>query len=164
MAKGALRYDQLIEDALKGVVRKVLSEAAEHGLPGNHHFYITFKTAAEGVDIPDRLHARFPEDMTIVIQHQYWGLEVEDDLFRVTLSFDKMHERLTIPFSAITVFADPSVQFGLQFQGAVAPGAAPGETPKIQEAAPAQKPAEALPKPAPSAEGRVVTLDAFRKK
>jgi uncharacterized protein len=166
MGRGALRYDRLIEDALKGVVRQVLSDAAEHGLPASHHFYITFKTTAEGVDIPDRLHARFPEEMTIVLQHQFWGLEVEQELFRVTLSFDKMQERLTIPFSAVTVFADPSVQFGLQFQGAVVPGAAAGETAGETKtpAAAAPKPAEALPKPAVPAEGRIVTLDAFRKK
>ncbi|MFN0042961.1 MAG: SspB family protein [Alphaproteobacteria bacterium] len=123
MAESVLRYDRLIDDALRGVLKRVLAETVENGLPGNHHFYITFRTAAPGVEIPDRLHARYPEDMTIVLQNQYWGLEVEDDLFRVTLSFDKLNERLTVPFEAVTMFADPSVQFGLQFQGSSAEGA-----------------------------------------
>ncbi|MGE0095494.1 MAG: SspB family protein [Alphaproteobacteria bacterium] len=163
MARSMLRYDRLIEDALRGVVRQVLADAAEDGLPGAHHFYITFRTTHPGVEMSDRLRAQYPEDMTIVIQHQYWGLEVEESRFRVTLSFNRVQERLDIPFSAVTGFADPSVQFGLQFQPtedgmpAVAPLAAPDNaavsTPVEEETA--QKPDE---------RGQVVALDAFRKK
>lgn len=162
MAKSMLRYDKLIEDALRGVVRQVLADAAEDGLPGNHHFYITFRTNHPGVEISERLHAQYPQDMTIVIQHQYWGLEVEETLFRITLSFNRVQERLTIPFSAITGFADPSVQFGLQFQPtedglpAVAPPAAP------EKAAPAPPAEETADKE--NERGQVVALDAFRKK
>jgi uncharacterized protein len=162
MAKSMLRYDKLIEDALRGVVRQVLADAVEDGLPGAHHFYITFRTTHPGVEMSDRLRAQYPEDMTIVIQHQYWGLEVEESRFRVTLSFNRMQERLEIPFSAVTGFADPSVQFGLQFQPtedgmpAVAPLAAPE---KAAVPAPIEEPAEK-----PDDRGQVVTLDAFRKK
>lgn len=167
MSKSMLRYDRLIEDALRGVVRQVLTDAAEDGLPGNHHFYITFKTGHSGVDISDRLHAQYPEEMTIVIQHQYWGLEVEDALFRVTLSFNRIQERLEIPFAAVTAFADPSVQFGLQFQPtedgmpAVAPLAAPEKAGDGKTGAPAES-EEAAEKS--DERGQVVALDAFRKK
>jgi hypothetical protein len=177
MSRNVLRYDRLIDDALRGVLKRVLTDAAADGLPGNHHFYITFKTTAEGVDIPDRLHARYPEEMTIVLQHQFWGLEIEDTLFRVTLSFDKLHERLTVPFAAVTMFADPSVQFGLQFQTPGGEGKSPASVPAAGDAQtnssgeghakpglPAAAAAEtdtAMPQP----EGRrVVALDAFRKK
>ena len=162
MAKSMLRYDRLIEDALRGVVRQVLADASVDGLPGAHHFYITFRTTHPGVEISDRLHAQYPEEMTIVIQHQYWGLEVEDTRFRVTLSFNRVQERLDIPFSAVTGFADPSVQFGLQFQPtedgmpAVAPLAAPD---KAAAPAPEEETAEK-----PEDRGQVVALDAFRKK
>ncbi len=162
MAKSILRYDKLIEDALRGVVRQVLADAAQDGLPGDHHFYITFRTTHPGVEISERLHAQYPQDMTIVIQHQYWGLEVEEALFRITLSFNRVQERLTIPFSAITGFADPSVQFGLQFQPtedglpAVAPLAAP------EKAAPAPSAEQTADKE--DERGQVVALDAFRKK
>ena len=162
MAKSMLRYDRLIEDALRGVVRQVLADAVEDGLPGAHHFYITLRTTHPGVEMSDRLRAQYPEDMTIVIQHQYWGLEVEESRFRVTLSFNRMQERLDIPFSAVTSFADPSVQFGLQFQPtedgvpAVAPLAAPE---KAAVPAPMEEAAEK-----PDDRGQVVALDAFRKK
>ena len=116
MSQDVLRYDRLIEEALRSVVRETLTETAARGLPGNHHFYITFKTGYDGVDIPPRARAQHPEEMTIVLQHQFWNLAVEDDHFRVTLSFNKREEELVIPFAAITTFADPSVQFGLQFQ------------------------------------------------
>lgn len=161
MSKSMLRYDQLIEDALRGVVRQVLAEVAEDGLPGNHHFYITFRTDHPGVEMSDRLQAQHPQDMTIVIQHQYWGLEVEDELFRITLSFNRMQERLVIPFAAVTGFADPSVQFGLQFQPTeegiptVAPLAAPER--------PAETPVGGAEKQ-DDERGQVVALDKFRKK
>ncbi len=163
MTKSMLRYDRLIEDALRGVVRQVLADASEDGLPGAHHFYITFRTTHPGVEMSDRLRAQYPEDMTIVIQHQYWGLEVEETRFRVTLSFNRAQERLDIPFSAVTGFADPSVQFGLQFQPtedgmpAVAPLAVPDK-------ATAPDPVEEDTAEKPEERGQVVALDAFRKK
>lgn len=162
MAKSMLRYDRLIEDALRGVVRQVLADAAEDGLPGAHHFYITFRTTHPGVEMSDRLRAQYPDDMTIVIQHQYWGLEVEDSLFRITLSFNRVQERLEIPFAAVTGFADPSVQFGLQFQPTEdgLPAVAPLSTPAKPDApAPAEETADK-----PDERGQVVALDAFRKK
>ncbi|MFO0996478.1 MAG: ClpXP protease specificity-enhancing factor SspB [Alphaproteobacteria bacterium] len=166
MAKDQLRYDKLIEDALRGVVRSALRSAAEHGLPGAHHFYITFRTSHPGVDIPDRLRLQYPDQMTIVLQHQYWGLDVEDSLFQITLSFNKMQERLTIPFAAVTGFSDPSVQFGLQFEQA-AESSVEG-TSASTKTAPPTTPPDSLPAPsgatAPEERGRIVTLDSFRKK
>jgi hypothetical protein len=162
-----LNYDRLMEEALRGVVRRALSVVGERGLPGQHHFYITFRTDPAGVDIPDSLRRRYPKEMTIVLQHQFWGLEIGADKFEVTLSFDSKHERLVVPFAAVTAFVDPSVQFGLQFPGATA-AEAPAETPAASvEPAPMEQPkakAEAKPADARSGDGRVVALDAFRKK
>ena len=110
-----IAYDQLIDTALRGVVRTVLEEAAEHGLSDGHHFYLTFRTQAPGVEVPEYLRARYPDEMTIVIEHQYWGLDVNNHGFAVTLAFGGRHERLVVPFATITGFADPSVKFGLQF-------------------------------------------------
>ncbi len=147
------RYDRMVEEALRGVVRQALGLAAEHGLPGDHHFYVTFETGHAGVRIPAHLKAQHPDEMTIVLQHQFWGLELVGDAFEVTLSFGGVSERLHIPMAAITGFADPSAKFGLQFQAIDGDAA---------DAAPA-----AAPEPA-AAEGeetgKVVTLDAFRKK
>ncbi len=111
----ALRYDRMVEDALLSVVHRSLSYAAENGLPGEHHFYITFRTDHPGVQIPDHLRERYPGEMTIILQYQFWDLEVRDDSFSVTLSFSDVPEKLTIPFDAVAAFADPSVRFGLQF-------------------------------------------------
>ena len=111
-----LHYDLLVEDALRGVVRRVLADVASNGLPGAHHFYVSFKTSEPGVMIPDYLRAKYPEDMTIVLQHRYWGLEIADDAFEVTVSFNRQNERLRVPFAALTAFVDPSVRFGLQFE------------------------------------------------
>src|SRR5581483_2656542 len=105
----------MTEEALRGVVRQALAVASERGLPGQHHFYLTFRTAHPGVRLADHLRQRHPDEMTIVLQHQFWGLEIGRDEFSVTLSFNGQHERLTIPFAAISAFVDPSVQFGLQF-------------------------------------------------
>ena len=168
MRNDPLDYDRLMEDALRSVVKRALGVAAERGLPGQHHFYVTFRTDRPGVAIPDSLRRRYPKEMTIVLQHQFWGLAVDDAKFEVTLSFDSKHERLVIPLPAITAFVDPSVQFGLQFPGASAAEAA---APESAEAAPQAAAAEtrapaAEDKPAPpaSGDGRVVALDAFRKK
>lgn len=108
-------YEEMVEDALRGVLRRALAQTAEFGLPGEHHFYITFATAAEGVHIPNHLHEQHPDTMTIVLQHQYEDLLVTDEAFQVTLSFRGRPEKLTIPFAAVTAFADPYAKFGLQF-------------------------------------------------
>ncbi len=171
MAANQLRYDQMIEEALRGVVRRALRGVAEHGLPGNHHFYITFKTGAPGVELAPRLKEKYPEEMTIVLQYQFWGLAVEAERFEVTLSFNEVPEKLVVPYAAITAFADPAAKFGLQFQQETA--AAPEEASNSAtgtDAPPArvatrptagEPPAEANP---PAAEAKVVTLDNFRRK
>lgn len=116
MPEDSLRYDKMVEDALRGVVRDALVQTAATGLFGEHHFYITFRTRFAGVQLSDLILSRHPDEMTIVLQHQFWGLEVGEDAFEVTLSFSGTSERLYIPFAAITGFADPSAKFGLQFQ------------------------------------------------
>jgi hypothetical protein len=140
----------MVEAALRGVVREALARAAANGLPGAHHFYITFRTHFPGLGLADDLARQYPEEMTIVLEHQFWELEVGEQSFSVTLSFQNRPERLTIPFDAITAFADPAVKFGLQFQPTA--DVLPGEA-----AAPAEP--EKVDKP-----GEVVALDAFRKK
>jgi hypothetical protein len=114
-----IRYDLLTQQALRGVVRSVLADAAKKGLPGDHHFFITFDTHADGVKMSERLRAQYPEEMTVILQHQFWDLTVSDTGFDVGLSFGGITERLSIPFDAITAFVDPSVQFGLQFEEVV---------------------------------------------
>ena len=115
-------YDEIVQEALRAVVGRVLGEIVQSGseLPGTHHFYITFKTGAPGVSIPPHLRERFPDEMTIVLQNKFWELEVRDDGFSVGLSFNQIPAKLSIPFAAITAFVDPAVDFGLQFQAAVA--------------------------------------------
>jgi len=115
-------YDEIVQEALRAVVGRVLGSVERGGgtLPGNHHFYITFKTGAPGVSIPNHLRERFPDEMTIVLQNKFWDLLVRDDGFSVSLSFNQIPAKLSIPFSAITAFVDPAVDFGLQFQAAVA--------------------------------------------
>ncbi len=115
-------YDEIVQEALRAVVGRVLGEVQHTGgsLPGTHHFYITFKTAARGVNIPPHLRERFPDEMTIVLQNKFWDLKVRDDGFEVGLSFNQVPTKLSIPFSAITAFVDPAVDFGLQFQASVA--------------------------------------------
>jgi len=175
MATDHIRYDVLTRDALRGVLRRVLTDAAEHGLPGEHHFFIIFLSNADGVKLSPRLLAQYPEEMTIILQHQFWDLVVTEDRFEVGLSFGGIPERLVVPFAAIKSFLDPSVQFGLQFE----PSDAAAETPTAN--LPAVPAASALPVPAPAAtdeskteakdegakpgEGaEVVRLDRFRKK
>lgn len=172
MAQDLFQYDKMVEAALRGVVRDALACAARDGLRGGHHFYIGFRTGAPGVVLPPQILAKYPEDMTIVLQHQFWGLEVGAAAFSVTLSFNSRMEQLTIPLAAVTTFADPSVKFGLQFE---APSEAAAEQPEtaVAKAAPAALPAGEKPaskKPAgenkeaerPAAE--IVTLDRFRKR
>jgi len=115
MSDQTIDYPKLVEHALRHVVRDTLMLVAEHGLPGRHNIYITFLTDHPGVSLSEELKARYPSEMTIVLQHEFWGLEVGDDGFCVTLSFNNVSQNIEIPFEAITVFADPSVEFGLQF-------------------------------------------------
>jgi uncharacterized protein len=184
-----IRYDILTQDALRSVVRTVLADAATKGLPGEHHFFISFDTRADGVVLSARLKAQYPKEMTIVLQHQFWDLIVTDDRFEVGLSFSGIPERLVVPLRAITGFADPSVQFGLQFSASGDEDAADDDLtadqadkkavrpPARHERPPA--PAAGLPTPAnpaaksepaaqpadaPSPGGEVVRLDRFRKK
>ncbi len=116
MATDIIRYDLLVQDALRGVVRKVLTESAREGLPGEHHYYITFRTDAPGVRLSTRMREKYPGEMTIILQHQFWDLSVTEQNFEVGLSFNNIPERLLIPFDAVTGFFDPSVQFGLKFE------------------------------------------------
>jgi hypothetical protein len=162
MAKSILRYDKMVEDALRGVLRDSLI-ASQDGLPGDHHFYITFRTRHPGVDISEHIRARYPDEMTIVLQHQYWGLEVTPEWFEVTLSFNRVNERLHIPFAAVTAFADPSAKFGLQFQ---ADTSIETESDVSEEEIVAEDPPvpEAEVPPPAEAGGQVIALDAFRKK
>src|ERR671912_1782127 len=133
MTKDLIRYDLLVQDALKGVVRKVLGDAAKDGLSGDHHFYISFRTDFPGVRLSNRLREKYPQDMTIVLQHQFWDLGVTEHTFEVGLSFSGVPERLLVPFDAVTGFFDPSVQFGLKFEvgggeAQEAPAATPGRS------------------------------------
>ncbi len=167
MATDHIRYDVLARDALRGVLRRVLADAAEHGLPGEHHFFITFMSTAEGVKLSPRLLAQYPEEMTVILQHQFWDLAVTEEQFEVGLSFGGIPERLVVPFNAIKSFFDPSVKFGLQFEAADAvPETPPASLPAVS--APSALPvpaAEAEPEPAKPGEGaEVVRLDRFRKK
>jgi hypothetical protein len=175
-----IRYDILTQDALRGVVRHVLADAARHGLPGEHHFFISFNTNAEGVRMSPRLREQYPKDITIVLQHQFRDLRVEDDHFEVSLSFGGVPERLSVPFAAIKSFFDPSVQFGLQFEivsegeeeAPTEAGGAPAKAPPPL-AAPATEGAGASKAESkggdegpdkPSGGAEVVRLDRFRKK
>lgn len=170
MAEDHIRYDLLAQAALRGVVRTVLADAAKNGLPGQHHFNITFATGAPGVVLSERMRQQYPQAMTIVLQHQFWDLAVGDEAFEVGLSFGGIAEKLTVPFAAIIAFVDPAVQFGFQFEpiGSEAVTASEGKT----AAPPAQLPAEVKSEPpAPegtkepqSGGGEVVSLDRFRKK
>jgi hypothetical protein len=140
-----IRYDILTQDALRSVVRTVLEDAARNGLPGEHHFYVAFDTRAEGVKLSQRMRAQYPEEMTVVLQHQFWDLVVADDHFEVGLSFGGVPERVVVPFASIKSFVDPSVQFGVQFEILVATDGAEGEAAASDAAKPARPPAEHRP-------------------
>ena len=116
MAVDHIRYDILTQEALRGVVRAVLTDTARKGLPGDHHFYISFDTRAEGVRLSPRMRAQYPEEMTVVLQHQFWDLDVEEDQVSVTLQFSGVPHRITVPFAALSAFSDPAAEFGLRFQ------------------------------------------------
>jgi hypothetical protein len=186
MATDYIRYDILAQTALRGVVRTVLADAAKKGLPGEHHFKISFDTTSPGVQLSARMRAQYPAEMTIVLQHQFWDLAVSDTTFEVGLSFGGVGEKVVVPFTAITAFFDPAVQFGFQFEiveaqpenADAAHGADTAKAPKPADKAATPLPApagktEALPAPAAAAEpplpdtgggAEVVRLDKFRKK
>ncbi len=180
-------YDALVDDALRSVVRRALRQVADKGLPGSHHFYISFRSTDPGVRLPEYLRAKYPEEMTIVLQHQYWDLVITDEYFEVTVSFNKQQERIKVPFAALSAFVDPSVRFGLQFDRkdkaatgdkAETVSALPTALPAAEKRAPLAGPGagEANPEAAdaaakPAAEGKpedpaskIVKLDSFRKK
>ncbi len=177
-----IRYDILAQTALRGVVRTVLADAAKRGLPGEHHFKITFATTARGVRLSERMRGQYPQEMTIVLQHQFWDLAVSEEAFEVGLSFNGVPERVVVPFDAVTAFYDPAVQFGFQVQTVEAADAEPRSAEKANapaaQLAAAQNAPEALPaQTAPDAAtpadsgseggaggGEVVRLDRFRKK
>lgn len=192
MPTDLIRYDLLVQDALRSVVRKVLSDAVRSGLPGEHHFNISFKTHAPGVMIPPQMRQRYPDEMAIILQHEFWDLAVGQDGFEVSLNFSRKPERLTIPFDSITGFSDPSVPFGFKLEprlvapeepvreaakpvralgASKSPTAAttkssestkPPEPPKRSEPAKSSEKADA--KPAEAAPSKIVSIDAFRKK
>jgi hypothetical protein len=189
MATDLIRYDLLVQDALRSVVRKVLSDTARSGLIGEHHFNIAFKTQAAGVVVPPAIRSRFPDEMSIILQHEFWDLVVTQDAFEVSLNFSRKPERLTVPFDAITGFTDPSVPFGFKLEPRVAePAESPSShapAPKVPRTDAAPAPPPAPPKPAaaksppepvaktpapaekagePAGEAKVVSIDAFRKK
>jgi len=167
-----LHYDVMVENALRGVVRQALAQVAENGLPGEHHFYVTFRSDHPDVVMPDALRERYPREMTIVLQYQFWDLEVGEDAFAVTLTFNNVSERLQIPLEAVVAFADPSVRFGLQFDAGDDDG---GEDSTPEQASnnqtvPGQETAEGEADQGAGGDGsdegddNVVTLDKFRKK
>ncbi|MFS8045709.1 SspB family protein [Rhizobium sp. BR 314] len=168
MAQDHIRYDILAQDALRGVIRKVLTEVGATGrLPGDHHFFITFLTGAPGVRISQHLKSKYPEQMTIVIQHQFWDLKVTESLFEIGLSFSDVPEKLVIPFNAVRGFYDPSVNFELEFDVPLADD----EEITTSEITAYPVPAEGTDEPAAAPKdgeekkpGSVVSLDAFRKK
>jgi hypothetical protein len=182
MTEDMIRYDILVQNALRGVIRKVLTEVAKTGLPGNHHFFITFVTNAPGVKVSNRMREQYPEQMTIVLQHQFWELDVSETAFDVGLSFSDVAEKLHVPYSAIRGFYDPSVNFELEFDVENSEGLAPqseeaagndtGEAPAsgkgekpvplIETAAePGEADGESGDEDKPGAD--VVSLDSFRK-
>ncbi len=170
MAEDLIRYDILAQDALRGVVRKVLSEVSRTGLPGEHHFFVSFMTRAPGVRISSRVLQQYPEEMTIVLQHQFWDLTVTEHAFEVGLSFNGVPERLLVPFTALKGFLDPSVQFGLQFDTGTGRASSAqdnardiAETEALPSPEPSETPVEPAEAPAASP-AQVVSLDAFRKK
>jgi len=162
MAKDFIGYQGLLDAALRGVVRDALRRIEKQGLIGPHHFYLTFKTHFPGVDLPNFLREQYPDEMTIILQHQFWGLKVKDDQFEVALTFKKLPATLVIPFQALTKFFDPGVPFGLEFKGME------GETKPAAAQAPADaaktEPAKGETPEKPAAPAEIVSLDSFRKK
>lgn len=155
-AQDQMQYEAMAQEALRGVVKAALKKAAAPGgLPGAHHFYITFKTEAPGVSGPSDLLSKYPDEMTIVLQHQYWDLAPGETFFTVTLKFGGQPKRVSVPYAAVTRFYDPSVQFLLQFETPAAPGGAAPAEPETAAAEPAEE---------TDPEAKIVSLDQFRKK
>jgi hypothetical protein len=146
MGSDELGYKELVQQALRGVMCDVLKKVSEEGLPGDHHFYITFRTDFPGVILPPALKQQYPEEMTIALQHQYWGLETVKDCFSVTLAFNRIRQRLTIPYAAVSAFMDPAAEFGLQFKPVVEQPPAKGSAAEAES------------------QGNVVSMARFRKK
>jgi hypothetical protein len=159
MSEDILHYPIMIDQAMRGVVRDVLKRVSSSGLPAEHHFYISFSTTYPGVKISDTLKSRYPKEITIVLQHQFWDFKVEEQYFNVTLSFGGVPEKLSIPFAALTAFADPSVKFGLQFQQTDM-FEAEIVTPEVAQAAVVAQ-AESIDK---AAGAEIISLESFRKK
>lgn len=180
MPEDLMRYDLLAQDALRGVVRSALAQVARSGLPGEHHLFIALDTRHPGTQISDRLREKYPEEITIVLQHQFWNLEVRDSEFSVELTFDNVLEKLVVPFTAIKGFFDPAVQFGLQFETRPAPEGESTSEPPDEAADTAEPPAAKAQKAGARPRGgkasgavedsdegdgrKVVSLDQFRKK
>jgi hypothetical protein len=173
----ALRYDKMVEKALRGVITQALQHVIKNGLPEEHHFYITFMTQFPGVQIPDYLHEQYPEEMTIVLQYQFYGLEASDEQMAVTLSFNNVPERLVVPIEAITIFADPAVNFALQFQPMdemedvmddeeddMPMPAPPPPKPSASKSALKKSTDKPTKEPKPDTSSKVISLDNFRKK
>ena len=182
MSSDLIRYDLLAQEALRGVVRRVLEDVSRTGVPGEHHFYISFNTEFPGVRMSPRLREKYPEEMTIIIQHQFWDLVVSEHGFEIGLSFSNVPENLYVPFDSISGFFDPSVKFGLKFEPVVPADEKP-EKPVLREVTPAKpaardpKPLAKVAEPAPEPEAapdaaeekpesgaQIVSLDKFRKK
>lgn len=168
MAVDHIRYDILVQDALRGVVRKVLADIARDGLVGDHHFYVTFRTHARGVRLSSRMRSLYPEEMTIILQHQFWDLSVTDHAFEVGLSFKNVPEMLLVPFDSVTRFSDPTAGFDLEFKhdDGVEPSANDSGAPEAAAAPepPASEPAPPAADAAAPAGDKIVSIDAFRKK
>ncbi len=181
MPQDLMNYNDMVQDALRGVVKLALEKIIDDGLPGEHHFYVAFKTGADGVEVPPHLIEQYPDEMTIVLQHQFWDLEITDSFFALKLNFSQVPASLKVPYAALTGFFDPSVQFGLQFQSSKdAEGAAAGQSAKPVEMAPtndvsgdvpapeeeteAEVEAEAVGKKEENKSADIVSLDTFRKK
>jgi len=167
MTQDFLEYPKMVERAMRGVIREALSVALESGLPGLHNFYITFRTRSPGVTIADRLLAQYPDEMTIVMENQYWDLVVDDDKFSVTLSFGGAPETLVIPYACITAFVDPSVQFSLQFDANTDDALEAAPQPREEAISPVDSSAPDDAKVSADLstdDGGVLTLDNFRKK
>jgi len=156
-AQDLMHYDAMAQEALRGVIKSALKRAASEGLPGAHHFYITFKTDAAGVSGPDDLLSKYPDEMTIVLQHQFWDLAPGETFFSVTLQFGGQPKRLSVPYAAVTRFYDPSVQFLLPFEP-------PPPAPKSERRAKAEPAPAAEPPAGEEGEAKIVSLDQFRKK
>ncbi|HWA90548.1 MAG TPA: ClpXP protease specificity-enhancing factor SspB [Rhizomicrobium sp.] len=164
MAKDFIGYQTLIDSALRGVVREALRRVEKQGLVGNHHFCLTFKTRFPGLEIPDFLREQYPEEMMIILQHQFSGLKAKEHHFEVTLNFRKIPATLVIPYEALTAFSDPGVQFVLPLRPSEGNGRPAGGTAKLAPVAPEQPKPDSETPPKPAAPGEVVSLDSFRKK